>query len=273
VHAAMASYNRRLDITESVIRRSNDALAKALQGGHHLTRSELADHLRTARVGPVSGQRLAHLVMEAELSAVVTSGPRRGKQFTYALLEERVPLRTATRPAERDEALQMLAERYFRTRGPASFHDFAWWSGLTMGDVRRAVDIAGPSLTRIERDVHPYLIHTSQEPPLTRRTHVHLLPNYDEFFIGYRDRSAIGERIRSVKRVTGGSALNAHVIAVSGQLVGGWRAAEKGGRVVVSPDLVSDLTSGEQRLLNQALRRYGEFLGLPVEVSPSLTTP
>ena len=264
VRAALASYNRTLDITESTVRRSNDALAKALQGGRHLSRAELAEHLRKARVGPVAGQRLAHLVMEAELDAVITSGPRRGKQFTYALLEERVPLRTATQPADRDEALRMLADRYFRTRGPASVHDFAWWSGLTMGDVRRAVDIAGRSLVSVDHDGSTYFMHASQEPTRSRKAYLHLLPNYDEFFIGYRDRSAIGERIRSVKRVTGGSALNAHVIAISGQLVGGWKATEVKGQVVVSLDLVDTLTPGERALLNQTLRSYSEYRGLPV---------
>lgn len=267
VRTALASYNRTLDISASVIQRSNSALAKALEGGRHLTRLELADHLRRARVGPVSGQRLAHLVMEAELDALVTSGPRRGKQFAYALLDERVPQRGATRPAERDEALQMLAERYFRTRGPASLHDFAWWSGLTMGDVRRAANIAGRTLTPFDGDGGPLLVHSSHEPPGARKAHVHLLPNYDEFFIGYRDRRVIGERIRSVARVTGGSASNAHVIAVSGQLVGGWKAVDKGGRVVVSLDLVADLTAAEKRLLDQALRRYAAFRGLPVDLA------
>lgn len=266
VRAALGSYNRKLEITPSVVRRSNDALAMALTGGRHLTRAELADTLRTAGIGPASGQRLAHLMMEAELDAVVTSGPRRGKQFTYALLEERAPLGTARRPAERDESLLMLAEGYFRTRGPASLHDFAWWSGLTMADVRRAVDIARASLTSIEGEGATHWVDAHRERP-SRRAYAHLLPNYDEYFIGYRDRSAIGERISSVARVTGGNALNAHVIAISGQLVGGWKAAEAGGRVTVSLDLATPLTASEHRLLESAARRYGTYLGLPVEMT------
>jgi hypothetical protein len=273
VRAAMASYNRQLEITNTVVAASNRALTKALAGGHHLTRAELANHLGTARIGAVSGQRLAHLMMEAELDAVITSGPRRGRQFTYALLEERVPVPRAKQPADRDESLQMLAVRYFRTRGPASLHDFAWWSGLTMGDVRRAVDIAGRALTPLERSGVTYWLGSDQAPPAPRKATAHLLPNYDEYFIGYRDRSAIGERIRSVAHVTGGSALIAHVIAVSGQLVGGWKAVESGGRVVVSLDVVTPLTPTEHRLLKGALQRYGEFLGMPVEVGPGRQAP
>ena len=64
---------------------------------------------------------------------MICSGPRRGKQFTYALVEERAP---RARVLPRDEALAELARRYFQSHGPATVHDFAWWSGLTVKDAR-----------------------------------------------------------------------------------------------------------------------------------------
>src|SRR5579872_4054415 len=102
VKAKMAGPNERLDIGRALVRRSNAVFEKALSGGRSLTRAELAAELRRARLGVVAGQRLAHLVMVAELDGVVVSGPRRGKQFTYALLEERAP---AVAPISTEEAL------------------------------------------------------------------------------------------------------------------------------------------------------------------------
>ena len=154
VSRTLASYNRALEITPVVIRRSHAAIVKALGGGKHLTRAELAAVLARARVGALTGMRLGRLVAQAELDAVVCSGARRGKQSTYALLDERVP---AAQAIERDAALAELARRYFPTRGPASAHDFAWWSGLTVGDARRAVEILGRTLARVEIDGRPHL--------------------------------------------------------------------------------------------------------------------
>jgi hypothetical protein len=263
VGAAMRSYNRRLELDRAVFHRSHRVLEKALAGGRHRTRVELRAALERARVKPAAGQRLAHLMMQAELDAVVCSGPRRGKRFTYALFDERVPPAPAL---ARDEALLELARRYFRTRGPASSQDFAWWSGLAMADVRRAIDIAGRELERIQRDGREYWLVDGHDPRHVAKRIAHLLPNYDEFFIGFRDRSAIGQRLKSVEVVTGGNALIAHVVAIDGQLVGGWKRLPGKGASVVQLDLRTNLTASERSAVNRALRRFQAFVGEPVEV-------
>ena len=83
--------------------------------------------------------------MRAELDGLICSGPRAGKAFTYALLEERVPRSQAL---TRDEALTELARRYFTSRGPATLQDFVWWSGLTTADARTGIEMAGSDLSR-----------------------------------------------------------------------------------------------------------------------------
>lgn len=261
VKATMAYYDRMLELDAITFRRSNAALAKALTGGKHLTRTELRPILERAGVPITSGQRLGHLMMRAELDALVCSGPRRGKQFTYALLEERVP---PAAPRERDEALLELTRRYFTTRGPATAQDFGWWSGLTVSDAKRGVQIAGRELEHATlggKDIWFAEDSLPKGPPTA-----HLLPNYDEFFIGYKDRSAIGQRLGHTKAVTGGNALIAHVVAVNGQLVGGWkRVAGKNG-VVVELELIVQLTQAEKSRLMGAARRFGQFLALPVKL-------
>jgi hypothetical protein len=264
VKALMASYDRKLGLDDAVYRRSNDALARALGGGRHLTRAELAEALRRARVDTTTTQRLAHLVMRAELEGLVCSGPRRGKQFTYALLDERVP---PAAPRGRDEALLELTRRYFATRGPATAHDFAWWSGLTVADARRGVEAAGAEL---EQTVVDGVTYWTGAPPTvaqpTQRRSAHLLPNYDEFFIGFKDRSAIGRRLQSSELVTGGNALISYVVAVGGQLVGGWARAVTTQGVVVELNLLTRLTELEERAVAAAAAAYGAYLELPVEL-------
>jgi winged helix DNA-binding protein len=265
----MAPYDRKLELDEKVFRKSNAALTGALRDGASLTRAELKDVLTRAgvgqlnvpRSGPLGIQRTAHLLMRAELEAIICSGPRRGRQFTYTLLDARVP---AMASIERDEALLELTRKYFRGRGPATAQDFGWWSGLPMADVRRGIDLARAGLAPVEIDGTTYWIAGN---PLPRpKTSAHLLPNYDEFFIGYRDRSAIGMRLESVKAVTGWSALIPNVIVMDGQLVGGWRRRPAGDAVRLDLDLMTSLSPSEQQRLKNEVRRYEAFAGKPVDL-------
>ena len=127
VKRILAPYDQKLEITKEVLSKSQVVIEKALEGKKNLTRAELADHLEKKML-PARGQRLAHILAYAELNALICSGPRKGKQFTYALLEEIVPKR---KKLSREEALAKLALKYFTSHGPAQNRDFAWWSGLS----------------------------------------------------------------------------------------------------------------------------------------------
>jgi hypothetical protein len=264
VKAFMASYNRKLQLTPDVFRRSHATIAKALEGGKHLTRSELRVPLERSGIGTIPTQRLAHLMMEAELDGVICSGARRGKQFTYALVDERVP---AAPPRDRDDALLELTRRYFRARGPATSRDFAWWSGLAMADVKRGIDIAGRELERLTVGEQAFWSTTDAKPHRGTKNTAHLLPNYDEYFIGFKDRSAGAQRLGNAAIVTGGSALIAHIVIVGGQLVGGWRRRLEKSHVEVTLDLLTRLPAAEQDLIAAAALRFGRFVGLPARLN------
>jgi hypothetical protein len=194
---------------------------------------------------------------------VVCSGPRRGKQFTYALLEERV---ARTKAFERDEALAELARRYFLTRGPATADDFSWWSGLTKSDSRRAAEAAAPDL---EHEIIDGRLHWF--PPSTRVTKrrtplVHLLPNYDEYFIGFKDRSAFAARLKAAKIEARTDALSGHILAINGQIVGGWNRTLRGQEAILHLKLLQRLTAPEKGAVEKAARSFGAFLGIGARI-------
>lgn len=264
IAAAMASYNRKMELTPAILRRTHAVLEKALRDGQHLTRQELATHLRKARVGEVAAQRLGHMMMHAELDAVVCSGARRGKQFTYAHFDERVP---ATASVDRDDSLGRLARRYFSTRGPASLHDFSWWSGLSVTDSRRAIEVLGHELTRVEvGDRAMWLVERNAPVPAAEGT-AHLLPNYDEYFIGYKDRSSIGRRWKGTDLVTGGNFLINHIVVVGGEIVGGWKRLQKGDTTVVAAKIPVRITREERALLEKVRAGFEAFLQGPVSLA------
>ncbi len=263
VHAANAYWYRWLEVDDAVARRSRAVLTKALGEGKHLTRVELGQMLTRAKIQVQEPVRLACIVMRAELDGLICSGARRGKQFTYTLLERRV-----TNPAklERDAALAELTRRYFTTRGPATVDDFSWWSGLTKADAKRGVEAAASHLRHESIEGRSWWSpdaggSTRISAPLT-----HLLPNYDEYIVGLKDRSAYGLRLHNAGMKPRTSALSGHSLIVNGQIVGGWRRTLVGRSVVIEPTPLIRLSDAERRAVGVAARKFGRFLDLPARI-------
>lgn len=263
VNAAMASYDRRMGLDATLFERSNATVADALRGGTQATRAELATALRSAGIDTSGTHRLARLVMHAELDGIICSGAVRGKQFTYALLDERAP---AMAPVARDDALLELTTRYFATRGPATVNDFAWWSGLTVREATQGIQLAAARLDRDVIDGKTYWLDPSAPVHRVESPTAYLLPNYDEYFIGFKDRSAIGRRLGTTGLVTGGSTLIAHVVIVDGQLVGGWRRTTTPDKVIIDLHLPVRLSSAEAEAVERAAASLERFLAQPVEL-------
>jgi hypothetical protein len=262
VKAAMGFQTRWLGIDDAAYRRSGRALTRALQDGNALTRAELSGVLARAGLAVTGGQRLGNFLMRAELEGIVCSGARRGKQSTYVLLDERVP---ASAPIDRDEALLRLTNIYFATRGPATWSDFAWWSGLTVADVKRGIDLAGSGLGHATVDGRAYWF----APPLPApapSTGAYLLPNFDEYAVAYKDRSALLQRLKkSGVHVRNDKALT-NIVVVGGQLVGTWKRQFKDESAVVEVSLLTSASRNERNAIAGAAKKYGEFLEMQVEL-------
>jgi Winged helix DNA-binding domain len=262
VRAAVAYYDRQLGINPAVITRASRAIAAALAGGVQLTRAELKAVLTGAGVRIDGTQRLAHVIMHAELDAVICSGARRGKQFTYALLDDRVP--SAPLPA-REEALAELARRYFTSHGPAQVKDFVWWSGLTSAEARIGLEMSRHHLAEEEIEGVRYWLAPSARRLGQPRRAAYLLQPYDEFLIAYKDRSASLDPMLS--RPGAGRGPYAAPVVLDGRVVGGWRRASTGDRVAITFDLPRRLGSANALLVEAAARRYGAFLGENVAIA------
>lgn len=264
VHAAGAFMYRKLELDDSLFRQCEKILARALRDGKHATREELGATLRRAGIIGV-GQRLAYLVMHAELEGVLCSGARRGKQFTYALLEERAP--RALR-LERERALYELTRRYFATRGPATVNDFVWWSGLTMKDAQRGIELCNSELTRESFEDRVYWFVPSTYRTGSQSPRAHLLPNYDEYFIGYRDRSALMDTTPPTTLDTRENILFNHLVCVDGKPVGGWWRTVRKDTVEIKTKWLRALSERAGREVSRAARRYADFMELQLKYAP-----
>lgn len=261
VKAFGASMERKLGIDDRVVARANDVIARTIGDGPPVTRDVLADALRRAKFD-VSENRFVHLLMRAELDTVIISGPRVGKQHTYAAFDSRVP---RSEPWSRERALVELARRYFATRGPATLHDFAWWSGLTIGDGRAAVAALGTELETREIDGRSHWFAPGSAPKRAGRGAVYLLPNYDEYGIGYRDRSVL---LGSAVRMPGDPGLR-HFFVVDGVVRGTWDATTTAREASVRFQSHTPLPTTVSGRLQRAAKEHAEFLGLPLgDVTP-----
>jgi hypothetical protein len=263
VNAANGPYYRKHELDQSIFKRSNAALEKALRGGKQLTRNELASALQHAGIA-MDGLRLTLLMMHAELDAVICSGPRRGKQFTYALLDERVP---SAKTRERDQALAELTERYYASRGPATIQDYAWWSGLPVADARLGLEMVKSKLEHDTVNDQTYWFLSQAPRANDLALTAYLLPNYDEYIVGYNDRSAIFDSTRAKLLGARGSVLFAHTMLVNGQVIGAWTRVLRKDSVTIKARPINPLTKSQERAVMAAVVQYGAFLGLPVALA------
>jgi hypothetical protein len=265
VHAVNGFMYRSQGLDKAILKKGNATLEKALRNGEQLTRSEIVSEFQKAGlISDGNGVRMGYFLMHAELEGLICSGGRRGKQFTYALLEERVPPVKALTP---DEALAELTRRYFATRGPATLQDFTWWSGLTMLDAKKGIEMVKSEFVNEVWQDQSYWFANSVSPVRMKSPTAHLLPNYDEYFIGFKDRSAIAEIAEKVGIKSDDPSLIAHIVILDGQIIGGWRRTIQKGAILVELQLFTQLTKAQDQAVNHAIEQYGKFLGLPIKLA------
>ncbi len=300
--AQAARRRQQLGISDGTPDRAVDVLGSALAGGRRLTRAQCVETF--ARAGlPVDGPRAYHLLAYACQRAVTCLGPNAGREQTVVLLDEWLP---DQRRPERDEALALLARRYVRSHGPVTRQDFARWTGLAAADVTRAlagaaddgesdglatatydgreVYLATGSLDALDSEAaalgpedgpggdvaeHPGPVDGAR--PETRGARFDALSGFDEYLLGYRDRSLMAnpDQLRAI--VPGGNGVFRWTITRGGRVVATWlrttRASGSQPRVDVTMHPLADLGDPERSAAEAALAPYGHFTGLPLQVT------
>jgi hypothetical protein len=259
VRAGMRSRHKDLGLTDALIAKSTRIMEKMLRDGRFRIREELVAALRKAKISP-DDNRAAHLLMLAELEGVICSGPAAGGKQTYALLRERVPVRSAM---TREEALATLARRYFLSHGPATLQDFVWWSGLPVLDARRALELIQSDVGSRTVDAKVYWSDHASHPPAAGEHAVHVLPAYDELLISYTDRGA-SIASKDNRKAVSTNGIFRPVVVVDGRVAGIWRRTTKGENVMVEVDLFGRAGERVKKLIVDGFLRYGQFLGKQV---------
>lgn len=249
-----AARHRELGLDDAVFARARTIFERALAGDRQLTRPETFALLEEHGIA-AGGQRGVHILGRLAMEGVLCFGPHRGKQPTLALLDEWVP--PPRRDLDDDEALGELARRYLGSHGPATEDDLAWWSGLPLGEARRAIEIARHDLHEeggwwSGRDA------PRETGPADRAPRVDLLPPFDEYTVAYRERSAFLDADLAARTRNG---IMSPVVLVDGRIAGVWSRARAGRGVRLRIELARSV--GDPRAIEQQVERFGRFVELP----------
>ena len=254
--AGSAGRHRQLELDETIFAHSKDLFATALQGDKRLTRQEMMAVLEDDGIA-TGGQRGYHILWWAAQHGFICFGPMQGKQQTFVWLDDWLPAR---KQLTRDEALAELATRYFTGHGPATVPDFMWWTGLTAADAKAALALAKSQLIHEEVAGQTYwLVENSPSLP-NDKPDLYLLPGFDEYMLGYKDRSAILDPSHVQKITPGNNGMFSPTIVIDGRVVGTWKRTFKKDTVTVTLKPFTRLSEADSQAIAVAVERYRVFV-------------
>lgn len=250
---------RQLGLDEHILERCAKLLGEALEGGQILTRAAIFEVFAQAGIDP-KNQRGYHILWRLAQAGLICFGPRQGKEQTFVLLEHWLP--NTPRPS-RQEALSNLTERYFISHGPATVQDFAGWAGLTLTETRSGLESVSSKLVSFKQEDREYWCGQPGLEPATPASTVYLLPGFDEYLLGYKDRRDVLAAEHAGRIVPGGNGVFLPMIVMDGQVVGTWRRTikKRGFDVELEPFVAVPRLKVR---VEHALERYSVFLGLPL---------
>ncbi len=256
------SYMRRVGLTEPSLRKGLALIPTFFKKNGQLTYAEMGDALKATGI-PSFKDTMAqrHVIRRAGRMGIICFSGHIGRQPAFSLLESHVP---KSKPMSRADVLARFAEVYFKSHGPATDRDFAWWAGVKLSDARAGVNAASSHLSSDEFAGQTYWMPKNAK----RAAHkaAYLLPSFDEYIIAYQNRDAVLEP-RHAKKIINGSTLLFHpTVVFDGKVIGAWKRANAKGAVQVSIDPFNRLSGVEKEAIDVAAEHYGRFLGMKVSV-------
>ncbi len=259
---ASARRRQNLELDDKTLQRCHEDFTKTLHGGKQKTRDEMYAVLAGAGIS-TEGQRGYHILWNAALHGLICFAAIKDKEQSFALLDEWV---APSKGKTRDEALAELALRYFTSRGPATVQDFIWWSGLSAGEARVGFEAIKSHLVQETVNKQTYWMPPDIDVPKEQMS-AFALPGFDEYLLGYKDRSAVLDAEHSEMVCPGGNGVFAPTIVINGRVVGTWKRSIKKNSVEIVAMPFATLNKSARRAFNQAAQRYAAFIGLPAAFS------
>jgi hypothetical protein len=255
-----ASRYRELELDEAVLQKSGKIISEALKGGKQLSRDELYKALEKHGIS-AANQRGIHILGHLAQNSLICIGPRSGKTQTFVLLDEWIP---KTKEFSTEEVLEKLAVRYTEGHGPVTIADLVWWSGAKVSEVRQAFELAGSKLDRHIVGGTTYWAAKNLTLPSSPGPEVHLLPSFDEYIVGYKDREPMLMTTPIEKIVPGRNGMFFPIVVVNGVVKGIWKRTIKSKNIDITVTAFGGFNKKHQGLIAEAAEQYARFLDKPL---------
>ncbi len=247
-----ASIYRKLTLTDSILGQAGEVLRECLAATPK-DRAEIYAALEKAGIATNEGKGL-HIIKYWGQEGLLCIAPRSGKQHTFALLETWVKHNPI---ASSEEGFSILAERYFRSHGPATLKDFMWWTGATKTEASKGLDSVRHLFNTQTIDGQEYFFSPITNLPTLDKNKAILLPAFDEYTIAYADRSAVIDT-EDMKKVYYG--INPNIV-INGQVVGTWKRVFKGRTAHITPFPFTQFSATQLDEIGKAAQQYEAFTG------------
>ena len=268
--SAAATSHRRSGLDQATFDRAADVARAELSGGNALSRDQFVKALNRAGI-TTDGQRAYHLIFGLVQRALLCWGPPAGNQQALVLTDEWIPASPSAGtaddlvlPANRPRAVGEFLLRYLAGHGPATVKDFLWWSKLTVADVKSGLESAEDNVVRTKRGDSIYLdaagsaIETGGGSLRDARS-VLLLPGFDEFLLGYQDRSLLLAKGYAARIAPGKNGILLPLVIADGRVKGTWRRGSPADPTL-TVDLFEPLDSQQDAALRVAKDEYAGFI-------------
>jgi hypothetical protein len=259
--ASMAGRHKQLGLDNATLAKGQKVLEKAMQGGKQLTRDELRQVLQAKSI-PNEGLQLNHIMLCTALNNKLCLSNRRNKEFTYTLQEEWIPKPKALK---RDEVLALMAKTYFQSHAPATVADFAWWAGITLADAKIGFEAVKSTLVSETIDGIVYWMPKSM-PDLKGTSSLLMLPAFDEYLLGYKDRNLMLPKEHLHHVIGSGNGLFAPVILKNGMAQGVWRRTIKNGRVVIELNPFTKFSGATRKDIVKEAAKFATFIDMELSI-------
>jgi len=264
IKSQAASDMKRFELDEGGFDQAEHVLTAVLRGGKQLTRAQVYAVLEQHGIA-TTGQRGYHILWHAGLRGLICQGAPQGKLETFTLQGDWLP---PTKPLTREAALAGLALRYFRSHGPATLKDFVWWSGLTVSEARAGLDGSKAKLTQDIVDGAEYWLPNDATPAKAQSPDVHLLPGFDEYLLGYTDRSLVLQHVHNASVIHSNGIFKPTVV-VDGHIIGTWTRKSVKSKPVVTTTTFAAVPARTQRAIEAAAERHLAFVNTPAVEAPA----
>jgi hypothetical protein len=259
-----------LNVTREQLEQLFAAIGEVLRG-QLLTREELGAAVAAKTGDPKLGELVqgswGSLLKPAAYQGELVFGPSLGQKVRFARPDEWLP---NWQPADPQESLNVITQRYLSFYGPATRDELRLWWGVSAGEANKMLAGLDGEVAKVEVEGIPAWALAKDLPEIAESAlgrSVKLLPAFDQYVIAAPRTQPRVIPDGTLKRISRNQGWFSPVLMVNGQAAGVWRHERKGSRLLVQIDPFFKIPAWAKKGAEAEAERLAKFLGGTLELT------